>query len=383
MVGFFTSPRVAWGPGAVEQLSGLGARRALLVVDRAVAGGPGQHRVVEELAKTETVVQVVEAGPRPDHLGPVAELAKRMGDFAPDWLIAMGGGRALDGAKAARLLFERPDLTLAGPTPLIEVPDPPRCRLAALPTTSGSGAEASCSVDLWSDDGEPVELAHRSLAPEWALVDVALTGTLPADLGRDGGVQTLAQAAEAYVSAWSNPWSNALALAAVRTVVERLPHALKWSDDPEAKEELHYAATLAGLAASNAQRGVAHALARALVGPTGLPYGRLLGVLLPPVLEFDHPSARDPIETLGGAVRRADEATPIPLAARIRKLYEAVRAPSDLKAAGAATEKIAGAEKEIVARALRVPGVLANPRVPSATDLEAILGSVLGGTPLR
>src|SRR5208282_5701123 len=109
----------------------------------------------------------------------------------------------------------------------------------------------------------------------------------------------------------------------------------------DAKEALHGAATLAGLAASNAQRGVAHALARALVGPTGLPYAHLLGIVLPYALDFDHP------------------------AARVRKFYENIRLPTDLKAAGILPEQLDAHRGSIVANALRLPGVLANPRVPS------------------
>lgn len=383
MTGFFTSPRVAWGPGAVELLSGLGARRALLVVDPAVVAQPGHRRVEEELAKSTTVVEVVDAGPGPDRLDAVARLAKRMTEFAPDWIVAVGGGRALDGAKAARLSFERPDLSLAALTPVFELPEPSRSRLVAIPTTSGSGSDASWSVDLRTVEEEPIELAHRALVPEWALVDASFTGSLSNDLRRDGGVEALAQAIEAYLSAWANPFSDALSLSVARTVFERLPHALKWSDDPDAKEELHYAATLAGLAASNAQRGVAHALARALVEPTGLPYARLLGILLPYVLEFNHPSARDRLEALGTSVRRPEESSPLPIAARLRRFYETIRFPSDLKAAGVPVERLAETQATVIAHALRNPAVLANPRVPSAADLATLLTSATVGATVR
>jgi alcohol dehydrogenase class IV len=383
MTGFFTSPRIAWGPGAVEQLSSLGARRAYLVVDPAVASRRGHHRVAEELAKSETIVEVFESGTEPDRLDSVAELAKRLTVFAPDWLIAVGGGRSLDGAKAARLAFERPDLSFSALTPVLEMPDPPRCRFVAIPTTSGSGSEASWSVDLRSTEGELLEIAHRSLVPDWAVVDVAFAETLSNELRRDGAAETLGQAVEAYLSAWANPFSDALALSAARTVLERLPHALRWSDDPDAKEALHGAATLAGLAASNAQRGVAHALARALVGPTGLPYAHLLGIVLPYALDFDHPSARDRLEALGASVRRPDEASPVPIAARVRKFYENVRIPTDLKAAGIPPERLEEHRASIVAQALRMPGVLANPRVPSAPDLGALLTSVMVGGSVR
>jgi len=383
MTGYFTSPRIAWGPGAVEQLSGLGARRAFLAVDPGVASHDGHRRVVEELAKSQTIVETFVVGPDPDRFDSVGALAKRLTDFAPDWLVAVGGGRTMDGAKAARLLFERPDLSLAALPPVLELSDPPRCRMVAIPTTGGSGSEASWSVDLRSVDGDPIELAHRSMVPEWAIVDGTFGESLSNDLRRDGGVEALAQATEAFLSAWSNPFSDALALSVVRTVFERLPHALKWSDDPEANEAVFYAATLAGLASSNAQRGVAHALARALVGPTGLPYARLLGIVLPYALDFDHPSARDRLEALGAAVRRPEDGSSLPIAARLRKFYEVVRLPPDLKTAGVGVEQLESSREKIVSHALRIPGALANPRVPSASELNGLLTNVVVGSTAR
>jgi alcohol dehydrogenase class IV len=380
MTGFFTSPRIAWGPGAVEQLSGLGARRAVLVVDPTVAAHHVHRRVEEELAKSGTVVEVVDAGPEADRVDSVAELAKRLTEFAPDWLVAVGGGRTLDGAKAARLVLERPDLTLSALTPVFEFPESPRCRLVAIPTTSGSGSEASWSVDLRSVDEDPVELAHRALVPEWAIVDAEFARTLSNDLRREGGFEALAQATEAYLSAWANPFSDALALSVVRTVFERLPHALKWSDDPDAAEALHYAATLAGLAASNAQRGIAHALARALLRPTGLPYGRLVGILLPHVLEFDRPSARDRIEALTLGIHRSDDRATVPLGTRLLQLLETVRAPGSLAAAGVDRGQLDAFRSNVVANTLRSPAVLANPRVPAPRDIELLLDAATGSS---
>ena len=378
MSGFFTTPRIAWGPGALEQLSGLGARRAFLVVDPAVATHPGLQRVAEELSKSGTVIERFDAGPEADRVDSVVGLAKRMGEFGPDWLVVLGGGRTIDGAKAARLLLEQPDLSLPTLTPVFELPEPPRCRLVAVPTTSGSGSEASWSVDLRTLEGEPIELAHRALVPDWAIVDAGFAVSLPNELRRDGGLEALGQAIEAYLSAWANPFSDALALSVVRTVFERLPHALKWSDDPDAKEALHYAATLAGLAASNAQRGVAHALARALVLPTGLPYGRLMGILLPHVLEFDRPSARDRVETLALALHTAEDRGSVPLEVRLARLLETLQVPRSLGAAGVDRAHLDAVRSTVVANALRSPAVLANPRVPGPRDMESLLEAASG-----
>lgn len=352
-----------------------------MVVDRTQSGREGPCRVVEELAKSETTVEVVADLASPDRTDVATELAARMTQFAPDGIVAVGGGRTLDGAKAARLRFEMPGLALDAPPAVLDPPTPARSVFVAVPTTSGSGSEATWNADLVTPEGDPVEIAHRSLVPDWALVDPAFAATLPAELVADGAFETAAQAIEAYLSAWSNPFSDALASDALTTVVRRLPHALKWSDDPDARAALHYAASAAGLAASNAARGVAHALARALVGPTGLSYGRLVGIALPHVLEYDRPSARDRIESLAVLTAGGDDGPRPALAARVRKLADAVRFPTDIRAAGGTADRVTADRAEVVARALRSPSVLANPRVPTAHDLEELLDRLVGPVP--
>ncbi|HXY46471.1 MAG TPA: iron-containing alcohol dehydrogenase [Thermoplasmata archaeon] len=379
MSGFFTSPRIAWGPGAIEQLSGLGAHRALLVVDPTVAQRRGHQRIAEELAKSDTIVEVVSDLAEPDRLDSVGRLGERARELSADWLVAVGGGRTLDSVKAARALVERRDVPFTAITPVLELPEPPHVRVAAVPTTSGSGSDASWTVDLFTAEGEPIDLAHRALVPDWSCVDPEFAATLSPDLRIDGALETVAQAVEAYLSAWANPFSDALALDAVATVFERLPHALRWSDDPEAAALLHYAATGAGLAASNSQRGLAHALARALVPATGLAYGRLLGIVLPAVLDFDHPSARERLERLAAVTASRDGTERLPLVARLRRTYDLFRFPSTLRAAGVARERVIPHRESIVARALGSPGTLANPRVPSAHDVEDLVDQIVGG----
>jgi len=378
MTGFFTSPRIAWGSGAIEQLSGLGARKALVVVDPSVAVARGHRRVVEELAKSDTVVEVVEGVSSPDHAGSVEALSARIRGHAPDWIVIVGGGRTLDGVKAARLRYERPEVALESVTPVLDLPDPPRTRVAALPTTSGSGSEASWTADLWRSDGTPFEVAHRAMVPEWALVDPGFAATLSVELRLDGALETVAQAVEAYLSAWANPYSDALALDAVGTVVQRLPHALRWSDDPDAIAALHYAATAAGLAASNAQRGVAHALARALVPVTGLAYGRVLGIVLPHAVEFDQPSARERVERLATAATGPDDSSRVPFVVRLRRLYDLFRFPLTLRSAGVSAGQLGPSRPEIVTHTLGSPAILANPRIPSARDVEGLLDAITG-----
>jgi alcohol dehydrogenase class IV len=379
MSGFFSAPRIAWGPGAIEQLGSLGARRVLVVADPAVARGTGHRRVLEELAKSPTSVETIDARVDPDRTDAVIELGARVRDTGVDGLIGLGGGRTLDAVKAARALATRPELLGAsGAPPLLDLPEGLAPRLVAIPTTSGSGSDASWTCDLWTGEGAPIELAHRALVPDWSLVDPQFPASLPAEQRLDGALETVALAAEAYLSAWANPFSDALALDSLATVLERLPHALRWSDDPEASAALHYAATAAGLAASNSQRGLAHALARALQPTTGLAYGRLLGILLPVVLDFDHPGARERLERIAAAMPPGPENARLPLVQRVRRLEELFRFPTNLTAAGVPADRVEADRAAIVTRTLRSPAALANPRVPSDDEVRSLLATALG-----
>jgi len=376
--GFFLSPRIAWGTGALEQLSALGSRRAILLVDPTVARQEGHRRLVEELAKSGTSTSLEVLSEAPHAVAEVERLVDALRSTPPDVLLAVGGGRTIDAAKALRLRLAHPDLSLSAAPPLIEPSTGAPITLVAVPTTSGSGSEASWSSDLLASDGTPIEVSDRSVVPDWAIVDPVFAASLPPDRVMDGAAEALALSVEAFLSAWANPFSDALALDAVTAVVQRLPHAIRWSDDPDARAALHYAATSAGLAASNAQRGLAHALARALEGPTGLPYGRLLGVALPAVLDFDHPSARDRIETLGRRVAGADERGATPLAQRLRRMFDQLHFPATVRAAGVSLDRWDELRGSAVANAVRSPAVLANPRVPTAAEVGQLLDALVG-----
>ena len=381
MVGFVTVPSIAWGTGALEQLSGLGARRAAVVVDAAVASLEGTRRLVEELERGGASTSVRSERAVGPSVGSAGELASWLRGIDPDWVVAVGGGTTIDAAKAARLLFERPELSLAAPPVDLALPERPRSRLVAVPTTSGSGAEASWAADLVGEDGAPLEIAHRSLVPDWAIVDPRFADGLPGPLRVAGALETAALACEAYVSAWANPFSDALAADALRSVARRLPHAVRWSDDPDARAALHYAATAAGIAQSNAQRGLAHALARALVRPTGLAYATVLGLVLPSVLDFDRPAARERLEALAETLRLPNDPAGLSVADRLRRLAVHVGAPTDLTGGGATVGSVTADRSRIVAETLRSPAVLANPKVPNAADVESLLAALLGAPP--
>jgi alcohol dehydrogenase class IV len=382
VTGFFTAPRIVTGPGAVEQLSALGAERATLVVDPQLYRADRHHRLVEELAKTDTSVEVLAADPAEPTVASVEALANQVRSSHPDWIVALGGGRTIDAAKAAWVRYACPEVPIESITPLVELRLRSSAGFVAVPTTSGSGCEASWTVQIRGDEGRAVELASRELVPDWALLDPALPATMGPELTADTGAELLGHAFEAAVSEWSNPLSDAFARDAMITAIRDLPKATKHPDDLEARAALHAAATMAGIAASNSQFGAAHALAMALSTGAGPLYGRLLGTLLPYVAEFNYPSARDKYSGLAGVFGASAVRDRSGVAERLRILWSQVGISKTLADAGLRRPADRESLLVVVRRAGASTSAVANPRVPSETEFAQLIEAAFDGTPV-
>ncbi|MCI4320842.1 MAG: iron-containing alcohol dehydrogenase [Thermoplasmata archaeon] len=380
MQGVFSSPKVVVGPGAIEALSGLGARRPLVVVDPALARADAHRRVVEELEKPEGSVASVFSDVTIEPS--VADIERGVGavrSASPDLIVAVGGGSTIDTAKALWVRFVRPDLALETVTPIVELGLRARTGFVAIPTTSGSGSEATWTAELRTSEGRPFDLATRELVPDWALLDPALVSTVPPASRADAAADLVGHAIEALGSEWANPFSDAVARDALATAFTVLPKLAKHPGDDDAVAALHHAATLAGLAASNAQLGVAHALARALGPSTGLSHGRLVGIVLPYATEFNYPSARDRYARLAGPLGPPLAPNRSALAERLRLVLGALGVPRTLADAGVDRMRAESGRSTAIARAARTPSAVANPRVPSEGELTRLLAAAWDG----
>jgi alcohol dehydrogenase class IV len=378
MMGFFTSPRICIGPGSIEQLSSMGARRALVLVDPAVSEVGGDRRIREELLKEGAQVEVshaVKIGPTLDSLAPGLRTAT---EFSPDWIVAVGGGSTIDTAKGIWLRYARPELEVSSLTPLTELRLRDRARMVAVPTTSGSGSEATWMAQFWDARGRPIEIASRELIPEWALLDPSLPATMPNAVAVDSGIDALSHALEALASSWSTPFSDGLAREAVATLTRRLPDSLEHPDDLELRGPIHSAATMAGLALSNAQSGLVHAIAHAIGPRTGLSHGRLVAILLPWVLEFNFPAAREAYSSLGGILGAASVQHPTPFSEWFRQFNARVGVPPTLAAAGVDVRSLREQMPEWLPYVQSATSFGANPRIPSVDELAALLARASG-----
>jgi alcohol dehydrogenase class IV len=381
VLGYLLCPPVVLGVSAFEQLSALGSHRGWVLVDPALASSAKLRLYEEELRKeggsvercvapvgepTETALQTVQAS---------------LVTARPDWIVAIGGGSVIDLAKLAWVGYERREPLAVAEAPEEEPLVRRNARLVAVPTTCGSGSEANGMAYLHGPTGTRV-LESRELLPDWVLLDPDLLETLPPAWVASTGADALAHALEAILSEWSHPASAALAREAVAIIVQELPAAVRHPDRAGPRTQLQVAATLAGLAAANAQLGIVHALAHSAAPRLGLPHSRAVAALLPYGMEFNFPAARERIAPLEGALGGAAMQSASAFSGRLRTLWEAVGLPASLTAAGASPGRLATSRREILEEALRSPAMLSNPRLPQSEELGRLLDAAMGGGPL-
>lgn len=379
MMGFFTGPKIAFGPGAIEQIAGLSPRQITLMVAPGVRELDPVHRLIGWLREFSVAPEIVVGSGASPTLAEVDRLVAALAG-PPDLIVAVGGGSLLDAVKGVVARLARPELSLTQWTPLVEVGANPRLRWVAIPTTAGSGSEMSGEAHLLDAEGETREVSHRALAAEWALLDPEFARSLPAAEASATGIEMVAHALEALSSEWANPFSDAFARDALALGLPALGRLARQPRDTEARSALYFAASRAGLAAANSSLGLAHAYARALLPE--LPqsgYARLLGAALPTVIEYNFPSKRDVYEGILPLFASSYDVVSESLGARIGSLLRQLGLPSDLRAAGAQPEALRTARDRIARRVCASTATVANPRVPSTAEAGRLLDSMVTG----
>lgn len=286
---------------AIEYLRSMhDVERVFIVTDRSMVDLGYVTRVTDQLGQRRNKVQVqLFCDVEPD---PSIQTVKKglglMQAFRPDTIIAIGGGSSMDAAKGMWLFYEQPDVNFDDLKQkfmdirkrAFRYPElGKKSKLVCIPTTSGTGSEVTpFAVITDKEENKKYPLTDYSLTPTVAIVDPALTMTLPASVTADTGMDVLTHATEAYVSTLASDFTDGLALQAVKMVFEYLPRAVaNGKNDPEAREKMHNAATLAGMAFANAFLGVNHSLAHKIGGEYHVPHGRANAILMPYVIRYN------------------------------------------------------------------------------------------------
>jgi acetaldehyde dehydrogenase/alcohol dehydrogenase len=251
--------------------------------------------VLEEMGVTHQVFYDVEPDPS---LATIQKGLAQINLFKPDLIIAIGGGSPMDAAKVMWLMYEQPETEFEGlATRFMDIrkrvyevlPLGQKAHMVAIPTTSGTGSEVTpFAVVTDEHTGIKYPLADYALTPNMAIVDPELVMHMPKKLTAYGGIDALTHALEAYVSVFASEFTNGLALEAIRLLMKYLPAAYKeGANNPKAREKVHYAATIAGMAFANAFLGICHSMAHKLGSTFHVPHGLANALMISHVIRYN------------------------------------------------------------------------------------------------
>ncbi len=375
---FFRSPEIVFGEDALDYLPELEGRRALIVTDENIVKLGLAELVVEKLRDAEMEVAVFdEVEPNPS-----LETAKKGAsvalDFEPDWIVGLGGGSCMDTAKSVWIQYERPDLEPDQVSPAGTLGLGKKAKMIAIPTTSGTGAETTWPIVLTDTSvHRKISVGHPENIPNVAIVDPALVLNLPPQITADTGMDALTHAIEGYTALWHNDFSDGMCLQAIRLVFRYLPRAYEGgAKDPEAREHMHNAATIAGLGFGNSMAATAHALGHSLGALFPIPHGRAVGLFLPYTIEFAvNGSAEtrygDIASFLGFDVNDEQEAAEV-LVREIRNLARRIGQPLTLEEAGIGRDELERKMEKLVDNAQNDGAMVVGTRFPSDEETEKL-----------
>jgi acetaldehyde dehydrogenase / alcohol dehydrogenase len=407
---FKVPPKIYFEANAVRYLADMpDVHRVTVVTDHTMTKLGYVDRVITVLQERDErvalqIIDDVEAEPSVVTVDRGAEL---MRSFRPDTIVALGGGSAMDAAKVMWLRYEHPEVVFADMREkffdvrkrAVKFPIPgERARLVCIPTTSGTGAEVTpFAVITDNATGQKYPLADYALTPSVAIVDPILAADLPRTITADSGFDALTHATESYVSVYANDFTDGLALQAIKMIFSFLERAVNQGGaDPDAREKMHNAGTIAGMAFGSAFLGIVHAMSHTLGATFHIAHGRTNAVLLPHVIryngsvpgkltgwpkyeEYRAPERFQDIARALGLPAGTPQEGVESYAVAIERLRDAVGIEASFKQIGVDEQEFLDALPQQAINAYKDQCAPANPRMPMLEDMQQIMRAAYYG----
>lgn len=367
---FQVKSAVYFGNNSLHCLAVKSYQNVLVITDPFMKESGNIDLVLAHLRPEAKVTVFARIYPDPD-AALIAEGMKVYLEVEPDMVIACGGGSTIDAVKS--ILFCCSKLK-EGPAPLF----------VAIPTTSGTGSEVT-NFSVVTMDGQKIPIVDDSLLPDVAILDAGLTETVPRTITADTGMDVLTHAIEAYVSTGASNYTDALAEKAVELVFDYLPVAVKDGSNTFAREQMHDASCMAGMAFSNASLGINHSLAHAIGGALRLPHGRANAIILPWVIAYNAAdfSARKKYCQLAarlGLINQPEEEGVRQLICAVRAMQQKIQIPATFREAGISKQDFVSKLDFMSNAALKDNCTATNPVQPSVRDLETLYRNCYHGS---
>jgi alcohol dehydrogenase class IV len=375
----FSCPFIAYGDNSLEYIAQIQGKKAFIVTDKNIVKLGLVKLVTDQLDAINIKWQIFdEVEPEPS-LNTVKKGGVAVGKYQPDWVIGIGGGSCMDAAKAIIILLVRPDLEpdciIASDTYNFRT----KARLMAIPTTSGTGSEATWAIILTdTKENRKLGLGTTECMPDVAILDPVMVTGMPPLITADTGMDVITHAIEGYVSTWGTSITDGPGLIATRKTLEYLPKAYKNGDDLEARKEMQNAATLGGMSFGNSMAGLGHSTGHALGAIYHVPHGRAVGLFLPYTMEYLINGSEETTAKYAEIARfcriasGSDKECAKALVAKIRALAKEIGQPLSVKECGIDKAKYEESIPGLIDRALNEVMTMTVTRVPGEEDLGKI-----------
>lgn len=385
----FTLPRdIYWGENSIEELKCLkGFKKAIIVTGGSSMQKFGFLDKLERILKDTGLETKRFEGVEPDpSIETVMNGAKAMQEFQPDVIVSIGGGSPIDAAKAMWVFYEYPELTFEDiKTPFSMPKLRQKAIFVAVPSTSGTATEVT-AFSVITDYSTKIKypLADFEITPDIAIIDSSLAYTMPKTLTAHTGMDALTHAVEAYVASARSSFSDPLAMEAIQMVFENLVDS--YNGDKKARDEMHIAQCLAGMAFSNALLGIAHSLAHKIGAQFDVPHGCCNAILLPYVIKYNSKACMERYARIArrlGLKGESDKQLTDALIEEINKLNARLGIAETFKEHGVKEETFTSEADFIAENAFKDPCTGSNPRQTSPSDLKMILECAMYGTDIN
>ena len=381
----FTLPRdIYHGEGSLETLKTLKGKKAFVVVGGGSMKKFGFLQKVEDYLKEAGMEVEIFEGVEPDpSVETVMKGAEAMRNFGPDWIVAMGGGSPIDAAKAMWIFYEYPDFTFEQAVVPFGLPElRQKAKFVAIPSTSGTATEVTAfSVITNYTEKIKYPLADFNITPDIAIVDPSLAQTMPAKLVAHTGMDALTHAIEAYTASLRSNFSDPLAIKAIEMVNENLVKSFE--GDKDARDLMHDAQCLAGMAFSNALLGIVHSMAHKVGAVFHIPHGCANAIFLPYVIEYNRKACESRYADIAKALKlegNTDSELTDSLISLINGLNDKLNIPHSMKEYGVEEADFKANLKFIAHNAVLDACTGSNPREIDDATMEKLFECTYYGT---
>jgi len=379
MVWWFAIPKIVFGEDALLELETLKGSKALIITDRVINKIGLAEKVSNLLCENQWETAIWDGAVPDPKVSTVKEAAEALKRVGADWIIAVGGGSVIDTAKAAWVLYEKPDVQLDALSPFDELGLRAKAKLICIPTTTGTGSEVTKAIVIRDDEtGRKFATINPELTPDIAILDPEFVVGLPKELTAYTGMDALTHSIEGYVSVWKNDFSDGSSLQAVKMIFEWLPKSVGNPKDLEAREKMLVAACLGGMSFGNSQAALAHSLGHSMGSVLRLHHGLSVGMALPYTIEFncrDNEVAAAQYSELAAilGIKEANNVeTSMKLAAAIKDLMKKIGSPRSFKEAGVTKEDFEAGLEKLVEFAMMDSSLTMNPRNTDSHEIRKL-----------